>query len=413
MWSWTKDKVSARLKALKHRVLRWRVALRRRVLIVLLRHQKINSRQIVFESYLARSFADSPKAIYEYMLSAQKYKEYRFVWAFVDPSKYSFLENERTKVVKYRSVGYYLAYARSRYWVVNGWIPFRIEKKSEQIMLQTWHGTPLKRLRNDIMSNSKHATLSHTKVVKDNLRDTKRYDYFISPSKFCTKVFTSAFDLKELGKENTIIEIGYPRNDFLYSYTEKDTKAIKKRLSIPKNKKVILYAPTWRDDQHKKGIGFTYDLGLDFKKLYDKFGKDYVVLFRAHYNIATGFDFSAHQGFVYDVSKVDEVNELYVISDMLITDYSSVFFDYANLRRPILFYMYDLKYYQTELRGFYIDLDELPGPILQTENELYDAIKNVNTFFKEYKQKYNKFNKTYNYLDSAQSSKKVIEKVIG
>ena len=116
-------------------------------------------------------------------------------------------------------------------------------------------------------------------------------------------------------------------------------------------------------------------------------------------------------GFVYDVSNVEDVNELYVISDILITDYSSVFFDYANLKRPIIFYMYDYEEYKNELRDFYIDVNELPGRIVRDENELADAIEgSLNDFNVD--NKYLQFNNKFNYLDGSDSSRRALEKII-
>ena len=111
------------------------------------------------------------------------------------------------------------------------------------------------------------------------------------------------------------------------------------------------------------------------------------------------------------MADIDDVNELYIISDMLITDYSSVFFDYANLKRPIIFYMYDLEHYRDKSNGFYIDLGELPGKIVKTQEELEDEIDNIDTNFK-YDEKYRKFNEKYNYLDDGNASKRVVEECI-
>ena len=97
---------------------------------------------------------------------------------------------------------------------------------------------------------------------------------------------------------------------------------------------------------------------------------------------------------------------------MIITDYSSVFFDYANLKRPMLFYMYDLEDYKNNARDFYIDLNELPGPIVETENDLYKEINNIDKYWDKYKAKYEKFNKRFNYLDDAHSSKRALEEII-
>ena len=166
-----------------------------------------------------------------------------------------------------------------------------------------------------------------------------------------------------------------------------------------KKKKIILYAPTYRANQHETGVGYTYKEEVDFEKMRKQLGEDYIILFRPHYFIANQFDFDKYEGFVYDVSKIDDINELYVISDILITDYSSVFFDYANLKRPMIFYMYDLEHYRDESNGFYIDVEEeLPGRIIRTDDDLIDEIKRVSNEF-EYDEKYKRFNEKYNYLN--------------
>ena len=168
---------------------------------------------------------------------------------------------------------------------------------------------------------------------------------------------------------------GYPRNDFLLNYTSADVARIRRELDLPADKTIVLYAPTWRDDQHEAGVGYTLNVGVDFEAMRRELGDTHIILFRAHYLIANAFHFENYEGFVRDVSQIDDINELYVASDMLITDYSSVFFDYANLRRPILFYMYDLAKYADQIRGFYLDLAELPGPIIERQPELIAAMR--------------------------------------
>ena len=169
-----------------------------------------------------------------------------------------------------------------------------------------------------------------------------------------------------------------------------------------------MYAPTFRDNQHTSGLGYTYNLGIDFDKLKKELNKDYIILFRTHYFISNSFDFSKYKDFIYDVSDYDDINELYIISDILLTDYSSVFFDFANLKRPMLFYMYDLDDYKNNLRDFYFDLDILPGPIVKTENDLINEIKNIDDYNKIYSDKYKKFNQKFNYLDDGNATKRVV-----
>ena len=127
--------------------------------------------------------------------------------------------------------------------------------------------------------------------------------------------------------------------------------------------------------------------------------EEYVILVRTHYFIADNLDLSRFNKFAYNVSYYDDIAELYLISDILITDYSSVFFDFANLKRPILFYTYDLKKYSSVLRGFYIDIEkEVPGPLLFTTEEVIDNIKNIDRISEEYKEKYDAFYNRFCYL---------------
>ena len=368
----------------------------------------MDDKVIFFEAFGGRNYTCSPKAIYEKILTMKEFKDFKFVWAFVDPSKHDVLNDKRLTIVKTNSKDYYKYLSIAKYWIVNSIIDEGIIKKKNQVYVQCWHGTPLKKLRYDIEVNG--AVLNTIEEIrKRNDRDARKFDYFISPSKYCTEKFTSAFNLKALGKENIIIEKGYPRNDFLFNKTKKDVDSIKKKLGLPLDKKVIFYLPTFRDNQHTSGVGYTYNLAIDFDSLKKKFSKDYVILFSPHYFIANNIDLSKYKGFVFNVARYDEINELYLVSDIIMTDYSSVFFDFANLKRPMLFYMYDFDDYQNNLRDFYISLDELPGPISKTQDELENNLKNIDSIFKDYKGKYEKFNKKYNYLDDGNASERVIK----
>ena len=204
------------------------------------------------------------------------------------------------------------------------------------------------------------------------------------------------------------MEIGYPRNDFLINHTQEDIRMIKEKLEIPEDKKVILYAPTWRDNQHEAGTGFTYDLNVDFDALRQELGDEYVILFRVHYLVASKFSFDDYEGFIYNVSNYDDINHLYLIADLLITDYSSVFFDYGILKKPMLFYMYDLEDYKDSIRGFYFGIDKLPGKIITKEEELPDAIRDsIDNFV--YDDKYREFNETFSKREDGQASKRFVD----
>lgn len=372
--------------------------------------KKIDENMVFFSSFNGKYYTDSPKAIYLYMKSNPEFKNYKFVWAFSEPENHKDLECENTIIVKQGSKSYEKYLSMAKYWVTNHRVYDYIYPKKSQIYVQCWHGTPLKRLGFDLQKTD-NALNTLKEMQHKYLIEAKKLNYMVSPSKFTSEKLCSAFNLKKVHKENSIIEQGYPRNDFLYNHTEEDVKRIKQKLGIDGiNKKIILYAPTWRDNQHQAGVGYTYKTEVDFDKLQKELQDEYIILFRAHYFVSNSFDFEKYKGFIYNVSNLDDVNETYVVSDILITDYSSVFFDYANLKRPMLFYMYDFEEYKDEMRGFYIDLDELPGEITKTEDELINAIRHTKTF--EYNEKYKKFNDKFNYLDDGQAAKRTVEKFI-
>ena len=134
-------------------------------------------------------------------------------------------------------------------------------------------------------------------------------------------------------------------------------------------------------------------------------------MFRTHYFIVDKFDLTKYGDFVIDVSRYDDINELYIVSDMLVTDYSSVFFDYANLQRPMLFFMYDFELYQGAMRDFYFDVSRLPGPIVYTNEELCHAIVDLAENF-EYDEKYQEFNRTFNPYNDGDSSTRALKACI-
>ena len=146
--------------------------------------------------------------------------------------------------------------------------------------------------------------------------------------------------------------------------------------------------------------------------MYEALSDEYVVLFRAHYYITDRVDFSAYEGFLYDVSGVDEVNELCLVSDLLVTDYSSVMFDYALLGRPMIFYMYDLEYYRDASNGFYFDPEEvLPGPIVRTQEALYAAVRSAQTDRAAYADRYEAFRERFCPKEDGCAAQRVVEEI--
>ena len=370
---------------------------------------------ILFESFKGKSYACSPRALFEYMVDAPEFEGYRFVWSFKKPSRHRYMEEEyrNTEIIKTYGRTYEQTLAKAKYWITNYRVLDHIYPGKDQVYVQCWHGTPLKRLGYDL-DHSDNAMNSTDEIWDKYKIDAEKFTWMISPSSFATEKFKSAWNLKEFGREDVIIEEGYPRNDILTNYDEELKDFTKECIGISDmgEKKIILYAPTWRDNQHVAGLGYTYDMHLDLDRLQRELGEDYILLCRLHYLVANSIDFEKYEGFIYDVSKYDDINELYIISDLLITDYSSVFFDYANLKKPILFYMYDLEEYRDDIRGFYIDINELPGEIITEEDRLIQAVKEVGDGFVP-DEKYMAFNSRYNYLDDGNAAKRTARKICG
>lgn len=356
---------------------------------------------VLFESFLGKNYSDSCKYIYEYLL-CNKGDAYRYIWVVND--KNTSIPGNVTKV-KYLSLRWFYYSSRCGYYVNNMRQPVWYRKRKETVFLETWHGTPLKKLVFDM--DDIHAATQSYKM--DMYGQSRKWDYLISDNSFSTETFERCF----LYPKEKIIETGYPRNDILYADDrEERAAAVKKKLGIPLDKRVILYAPTWRDDEYYGPGQYQFALRFDLKHLKEELGDEYVILLRTHYFIADAIDTRGLEDFAYNVSRYDDIAELYIVSDICITDYSSVFFDYANLLRPILFYVYDFDKYKDTLRGFYISMEnEVPGPLLYTEDEVIEAVKYIDNIVEEYSDRYTAFCKRFCNVSDGNASKRVVEQV--
>lgn len=374
--------------------------------------QKIepDDKTIVFSSFMDASYSCSPRAMYEAIINDPFFDDFKLIWVFKRPNKILNLEIpalNRAIIVKSFSKDYYNAIYKAKYRISNSRFRVHEVKTSKQYFIQTWHGTPFKKLAHDIKVEGSNGAYAKQSMLDIYSNDTIKYDVMPSPSRYYTERLTSAFNLQELNKADVIVELGYPRNDFLFKYQESDVDKVKVFYNLPMDRKVILYTPTWRDHEYDPMKGYTYNIELDFKKLYRDLGHEYVIIFRPHYFITNAFDFSEYEGFVYDGSLTPDINDLYIISDILITDYSSTFFDYANLNRNIIFYMYDYEFYNSVTRGFYLSLDELPGPVVMDQEDLTKVILDNN----QSKVKLDIFNKRFNYLEDGNSAARLVDYV--
>lgn len=358
----------------------------------------------MFESFLGKQYSDNPRAIYEYLSKTNL--NYEMYWS-VDKNYFRYCHDLEVKSVKRLSLKWIYLMARSKYWVTNSRLPLWIPKPNHTIYLQTWHGTPLKRLASD-MDEVHMPETSIGEYKKNFVNEAKKWDFLVSPNAYSTEIFRRAFQFNK-----RIIESGYPRNDFLINLNnEKTMIQIKQKVNLPKDKKVILYAPTWRDNQFYAKGKYKFKLELDLEKLKEVFEGEYIIVLRLHYLVAENLDLSGVEGFVYDLSYHEDIRELYLIADLLITDYSSVFFDYANLKRPMLFFVYDIEDYRDNLRGFYFDFEKTaPGPLVKTTNEIISAIKDINEKGFNPTDTIEAFYKKFCYLEDGYATKRVVDEV--
>lgn len=330
-------------------------------------HRQFDATTIIFESFGGRQVSDSPLAIYE--LFKKLYPGFRYIWS-VEREAVPYCKANGIPYVVRRTARWARTLEKAQYWISNARFPAWVRKPKYVTYIQTWHGTPLKKLGLDIENVAMPGT--NTAAYHRNfVSEANRWDALVSPNDYSTQIFRSAFGFK-----NQILKVGYPRNDELINSSPEDVTALKQQLGIPLDKKVVLYAPTYRDNQFAEKGKYTFELPFSLADFRERFGQDAVLILRMHYLISNALDVSDYSDFVYDLSSYPNISDLYLVSDLLITDYSSVFFDYAYLQRPILFYPYDYHLYKDELRGFYLDYEkDLPGKIAQNEADLLDNVE--------------------------------------
>lgn len=366
---------------------------------------KKDEKTIMFESFNGRQVSDSPKAIYDYM--KENYPDYRLIWS---ADRRHMKEFSEVPHIRKFTLKWAKEMNKAKYWVTNSRNPGWMKKSENTVYIQTWHGTPLKKLALDMDQVVMPGT--DTERYKENFKkETKKWDYLIAPNKYSEDIFRRAFAF-----EGEMICSGYPRNDYLVKNkdNQQEIEKIKEKLNIPKDKKVILYAPTWRDDQYFTVGRYKFQMQMDIHKLKELYGEEAVLILRTHYLVAENMNTEQYGDFVYDLSTHGDIKELYLISDIMITDYSSVFFDYSILERPIIFYTYDLEKYKDELRGFYFDFEKLaPGTLCETneslQKEIEKALRNEYNINDEKK----KFIKQFSEWEKGDATKKVVDIIVG
>ena len=316
---------------------------------------KTDDKLIIFVSFGGRKYDDSPKAIYERMSGDSRFADYRLVWAFINPEQYSEIAAESK--IKIDTLNYYINLLKARVWITNSGVERGLNFKAKNVLyFNTWHGTPIKVMGSDLAKDNQ----SFSTKIKEN-----PIDIMLAQSQYDVDVFSRVFNIPV---EKFRI-IGLPRNDELvWGNTPENIAKIKKTLGIKGDKKVILYAPTFREYSRDCNHNCTLVPPIDLKKWQEMLEDKYVLLFRAHYEVVKVMSFEDND-FVKNVSNYHSLNDLMIVSDMLVSDYSSVYFDYSIQSKPMLTFCYDYSQYSTH-RGMYFDIREA----LQDDNTTEDAL---------------------------------------
>ena len=316
---------------------------------------KVDPRQMLFLSMSGRSFGDSTRVLYDHIVNDPFFKDYKLIWAFEKPEKYS---EYGLKTVKLNSFSYFTAALRSKFWITNTSMERGLSfKPKKTVLLNTWHGVPLKVIGNGYKNRNDY--------------DFSDVDFMCCSGDYDKNIYIKGFNVRP---ENLVM-CGLPRNDILYRADENMKRELKEKYRIPDGKKAILYVPTFRD-VGKNSVDAALNIPIDFKKWEEKLGDHYVVLCRMHYH-TTELLGVEYNDFVKDCTGVENISDLYIISDIVISDYSSSMIDYAILERPILSYAYDKEEYAKN-EGFFVPLDEaLPGMIYEDEDQMLEHIVNM------------------------------------
>lgn len=301
---------------------------------------------------------------------------------------------------------YYLALARSGHVIINDHLQLPYRKRPGQRHVQTWHGTPLKHIGYDI-GEPKFA--SGRRYFEYMASDVAQWDLLISPNPFSTPIMRDAFRFA-----GEICETGYPRNDALIAGRADEAGRIRRRLGLPDGKRVAMYVPTWRDNQHDADGRYLLDFRLDLAAASERLGADYVLLIRGHHLMAGGFTAGVAPGFAMDVTRYPDISDLLVVTDVLITDYSSVMFDFAPVGRPMIFFTYDLEQYRDHLRGFYFDFEsQAPGPLVTTSDQVIAALADLDSVAAAHQAALATFAATFCPLDDGKASARACDAIFG
>jgi CDP-glycerol glycerophosphotransferase len=364
-----------------------------------LRRLPLRRNTVVFESHLGKQYSDSPKYIYQKMVAMGL--PHRAVWAYArNRSRYP----DQAVKVRRDSWRYYYELARAGYIVDNQGLPPVVTRRSGQRYLQTWHGSPFKHMGFDEPRFARSGSPEARQRFKTAVA---RWDDFVVQSSWSEGVFREAFRLK-----SRILRTGYPRNDPLHQAGDPAIRAeLRRRLGLPDDRKILLYAPTFRRYPKPVTIGNPANSPrIDLGRFQEELGEEWVLVLRAHYldRISVPRRFA---NVARNMSRYDDISDLLVVADAVLTDYSSIMFDFAITGRPMAFFTSDYELYRS-MRGSYFDLpDEAPGPTVLTTPDIIDWLRDLEGTQERYHKQYQAFRDRYCEFEDGSAAERIIRQV--
>lgn len=317
--------------------------------------------QVLFFSYFGTRYSCNPKYISEYLEA--HHPDIKIVWAFENPQEHYSLEERGIELVPFNTLRFVRACLTSRYVVTNSELPAWLPVSKRQTLINTWHGGGAYKL-----VGAHYDKGSYWKNVRSAISRSKPCVYISSSSAFTKLTIRQSFQHK-----GEIIECGMPRNDLLVHFRNKPyikdiDRRVREHLHIPKESRVLLYAPTFRED--RAASTYLFDFDAVEKALAARFGGTWTILLRMHYLVMQQLTESDDY---IDASSYEDMQELLYVADAMITDYSSSIWDFGLTKKPCFLYAPDLSDYEAE-HGFYSNIRTWPWPLAQSNHELVNAI---------------------------------------
>jgi len=353
----------------------------------------IKKNKIFIQNFNGKGYGDNPKYIVEEIL--RRKLDFVLVWAVVPKLSENF--PKRVKTVRYKSIRAIYEEATAKIWIDNCRKQLYVRKRKEQYYIQTWHGMiNFREVEKDAEQN-----LS-AYYVKQAKYDSTLADLFLSDSKFSSQLYRSSF-----WYNGEILECGSTKSDILINPARTNNDKVRKHFNLDDSKKIILYAPTFRDNSNIDIYNINYELLLNSLQKQTK--EPWVFLVRLHPNISEKSELLSYTESIINASNYDDMQELILASDILITDYSDCMFEFALVNKPVFLYVNDHEQYKKE-RGFYFDIFSMPFPCAVNNDELLQKILHFDTA--GYSNSLTSFFEKVGIVKNGNASKKVVDRIV-